>query len=151
MSSIVEKKWEYEGFQCVVKMQEIGHRCGYVGIPKGHELYCADYDEIDIGCHGGLTYADFTLLDDNSNDIWWIGFDCAHWGDLRDYESAKKLYKDNEKVYEMICRSEEIDSKTNYSSFGEIRTLEYCVEQCESIVNQIINKDYEYTPDEKEE
>lgn len=31
-----ESKFDYKGFTCVVIFQGMGHRCGYVAIPKGH-------------------------------------------------------------------------------------------------------------------
>ena len=46
---IVEKEFEYKGMKCVVTFQKHGHRCGYVGVPKGHPLYGKDYsDYLDI-------------------------------------------------------------------------------------------------------
>lgn len=35
----VEKQFYYKGYLCVVVMQTMWHRCGYVGIPKEHPLY----------------------------------------------------------------------------------------------------------------
>jgi len=52
---IVEREFEHAGYQCVVTFGYMGHRCGYVGIPKEHPLYgkkCEEYLEIkkkDIG------------------------------------------------------------------------------------------------------
>lgn len=39
----VEKDFYCEGYRCVVVMTSMCHRCGYVGIPKGHYLYKKDY------------------------------------------------------------------------------------------------------------
>lgn len=51
--------------------------CGYVRIPKGHELYGKIYTYIEnISVHGGLTYGGF---DDDGE--YWLGFDCNHWLD----------------------------------------------------------------------
>lgn len=41
----VEKDFEYKGLRCVVTFGDLGHRCGYVGIPKTHILYGKKYDE----------------------------------------------------------------------------------------------------------
>lgn len=41
----VEKDFEYKGLRCVVTFGDLGHRCGYVGIPKTHILYGKEYDE----------------------------------------------------------------------------------------------------------
>ena len=52
--------------------------CGYVEIPKGHELYERDEMEIyhneDLSVHGGLTFGG--ELD--GVDGYYIGFDCHH-------------------------------------------------------------------------
>lgn len=49
--------------------------CGYVEIPKDHKLEGVEYDDIDIQCHGGLTYSR------HEGDKWVIGFDCNHYED----------------------------------------------------------------------
>lgn len=42
---IVEREFEHAGYKCVVIFGSIGHRCGYVGIPKNHLLYGKDYSD----------------------------------------------------------------------------------------------------------
>ena len=82
------------------KHDEAGHLCGYLGVPKGHPWYGRDYDSIDAEVHGGLTYSEHEIRGGGSNpfvpkealirpyphdtaqDTYWIGFDCAHAGDL---------------------------------------------------------------------
>lgn len=45
----VESDFTYKGYRCVVIFGDMGYRCGYVGIPVGHELYKKDYgDYLDI-------------------------------------------------------------------------------------------------------
>lgn len=46
---IVETEFEHTGCKCVVTFGNMGHRCGYVGIPNTHPLYgedCGNYLEI---------------------------------------------------------------------------------------------------------
>src|SRR5262245_38842924 len=84
---------------CLIVRNHYGALCGYVGVPSGHPLHGVDYEtayeraEIDV--HGGLTYA-ATCQDGKEKDwgichvpeagrpadVWWLGFDCAHAGDL---------------------------------------------------------------------
>lgn len=46
---IIEREFEHAGYKCVVIFGSIGHRCGYVGIPKNHPLYGKDYiDYLEI-------------------------------------------------------------------------------------------------------
>ena len=42
---IVEREFEHAGYKCVVTFGSMGHRCGYVGIPKNHPLYGKGYDD----------------------------------------------------------------------------------------------------------
>jgi len=56
------------------------HPCCYISIPKNHKYYNKDYENIDIECHGGLTYSQ--KQDDNK---YWIGWDYAHCNDYMGY------------------------------------------------------------------
>jgi len=40
---IIEREFEHAGYKCVVTFGTMGHRCGYVGIPKEHPLYKKGY------------------------------------------------------------------------------------------------------------
>jgi hypothetical protein len=82
---LVEKDWITKaGLRavCVVVSFENGphHRCGYVAVQKGHKLFGAHYDAVEVDVHGGLTFSE--LNNDNypvaSDENWWFGFDCAH-------------------------------------------------------------------------
>ena len=42
---IVEREFEHAGYKCVVTFGAMGHRCGYVGVPKIHPLYGKGYDD----------------------------------------------------------------------------------------------------------
>lgn len=39
---IVEREFEHAGCKCVVTFGNMGHRCGYVGIPSTHPLHGED-------------------------------------------------------------------------------------------------------------
>jgi hypothetical protein len=159
----IEKDWEYKGLRCVVIAAEVGHRCGYVGVPKEHILFKVDYRSpvpdslqcakdkvleepvgkrsiVDVVCaaanplglhvgvlfnvHGGITYSG----DGNypvDSDLWWFGFDCGHYGDMKDQSIMSRKYLDKELEYEFITG-------------GVVRTLEYCVKECESLAEQLI-------------
>lgn len=140
--AIQEKRFEYKGFPCVVVMQAMGFRTGYVGIPKGHKLFGTDYNDIYIDCHGGLTYADNYLVDQEDEDVWWIGYDCGHYGDGHDVDTCKELFKDYPETIKQITLMQDIDIYGILCD-EKARSLEYCEEQCKNIVEQIINKTYE--------
>lgn len=137
---ILEKSFEYRGYKCVVLMTEMGHRCGYVGIPKENSLYNKYYDELNkyIGCHGGLTYSSSELHCVNDKDMWWIGFDCAHIDDRPDFETAKQMFKDNKKVIKSLETIEEVMEETTIYKVGTVKTLDFCEAQCKDIVKQVI-------------
>lgn len=81
-----------------------GHWCGYVGVPPGHpwhgqRLDDAGLDGPDIDVHGGITYAEPCAGEichvpepGESDDVWWLGFDACHAGDLQ--PSTRKLLRD---------------------------------------------------------
>jgi len=82
-------EFEHAGMPCLLLRNSSW--CGYVGVPPGHPWHGRDYDEVlpypDV--HGGLTYAAscnglicHVPKPGESDDVWWLGFDCAHSGDL---------------------------------------------------------------------
>lgn len=102
---------EATGLDCLIVRGPSGALCGYVGVPEGHpyfgveyhgctitpacgEDYCGHRPERAIEVHGGLTFSDFchegppecgichTPVEGRPDRVWWLGFDCAHSGDL---------------------------------------------------------------------
>jgi hypothetical protein len=99
------EEWRSHGLPCLVKRGPSGAWCGYVGVPPGHPWHGTSYNEalcghegcyehhIEVNVHGGLTYAAPCDGDEGEGichvpqegepaDVWWLGFDCAHSGDL---------------------------------------------------------------------
>lgn len=79
----------HAGFSCFMLRNDMGHWCGYVGVPSSHPAYMKSYDDVDVRVHGGLTYADkcndvicHVPEPGMPDDVWWLGFDTAHSGDL---------------------------------------------------------------------
>lgn len=79
------------GLPCLLARGPGGGLCGYVGVPKGHPWFEKDYGAVkpDPDVHGGLTYANhcqgmicLEVEEGEDQNIWWLGFDCAHAGDL---------------------------------------------------------------------
>ena len=130
----VEKDFMVDGFRCVIVGSYMGHRCGYIAIPKDNELYGKDYDEIDIDVHGGLTYSEYSNSEypvKSEEDVWWIGFDCAHSGDGKDMELIKSFGENNTEIKTIL------DIEARYSNYGEVRTVDYVKEQLIEAVNQL--------------
>lgn len=86
--------FEHVGMSCILhRHPSSGHWCGYVAVPPGHPWHGKDgyseNQEIGLEVHGGPTYGDkcdgeicHVAKPGEPDDVWWIGFDCAHSGDL---------------------------------------------------------------------
>ena len=137
---VIEKVFKYRGYKCVIALMSLGHRCGYVAIPNGHEYFGVDYDEIPIGCHGGLTYSgdDYPIPDGN----WYIGFDCNHYMDRPDYDALFRYFFDNEEVMESIKLKIKFDRE--FGLHGEVRSQDYVRNELMGIVNQLLGDDEPY-------
>jgi len=138
---MIEKEYTTkEGYKAVIKFLDVGHRCGYIHIPCTHKAagihyytytgfgdYSIQEDTLskvqqainDIEVHGGLTYAEY---DDNS---YVFGFDCAHCNDAPDIEKLAELGL----------------STDVFSLGGTVRTLEYCIEECNKLSEQLFEID----------
>lgn len=109
-------EFEHLGFKCLIlRHPELKHLCGYVALPPNHSYYGKHYDNIPVYVHGGLTFASEGDGDRWQKGYWWIGFDCAHWGDYspgmgdvlnrgpREYETYRNIeYVTNELKH--LCR-----------------------------------------------
>lgn len=122
-------EFEYRGFFCQVKRYTNddfgcalygGNLCGFVEVPKDHPYYQKNYDDIPMVAHGGLTFSGM------DHERFFIGFDCAHRNDLVPFYRKFLL---------SIFSSERINNitKTTY------KNVEFCIEQCKSIVGQLID------------
>lgn len=97
-------------------------------------LLCWDGESVRpdllLNAHGGITYSgkDKTYPTCNYDPIWWFGFDCAHYGDEKDFESLKEYYP--LKHYNMVKK---------YAFFdGSIRTKTYVEDECKSLAEQLV-------------
>lgn len=75
--------WMDGDCRCIVMRGPVSI-CAYVGVRQGHPLYQVDYNDIDIDCHGGLTFSrggnKYRPL-----GYWWLGWDYGHYGDKAFY------------------------------------------------------------------
>ena len=79
----------HAGFSCLLLRSRSGAWCGYVGVPSGHPSYGKAYADVPVGVHGGLTFSGpcqgdicHTPQPGMPDDVYWLGFDCSHAGDL---------------------------------------------------------------------
>lgn len=117
-----KRQWvdEDTGLPCLIVRGPSGALCGYVGVSRAHPLYGTDYDArvhsncpdgdwcmhsaVDVDVHGGLTFADrcrpgegdrgicHVVEPGEDDDVWWFGFDCAHYLDLAPAHSREYAY-----------------------------------------------------------
>lgn len=136
----VEEVFEVKGYKCVVIGGMLGFRCGYLELPADSKLYGKHYDKVNefISVHGGWTYSDYTYEVnypiESSAGAYWIGFDCGHIGDAKDFELIKSL--GDERYIQFF---EEVEGIT--PSHGTIKTVNYVKEQLINAVEQIIKFD----------
>lgn len=85
--------------------------------------------------HGGLTYAgDRVDYPVESNNLWWLGFDCGHYNDGNDWDLVEKYWGDNPQMQYRL----KIERDLGFGWDNEIRTKEYVENECKSLVDQII-------------
>jgi len=98
-------EWRYGGtprFPLLIVRGPSGALCGYVGVPPGHPHHGVKWDKIESdlsGAHCGLTYSSpcaegghicHVARKGEADDVWWLGFDCAHSGDIcPSYDDAR--------------------------------------------------------------
>jgi hypothetical protein len=77
------------GYPGLIVRGQLGALCGYAGLPPGHPCHGIGYEDVpSIEVHGGLTYGDacqgpvcHVPSPGEPDDVWWLGFDCAHYLD----------------------------------------------------------------------
>lgn len=115
-----------------------GYLCGYVTIPPTHFLYEKDYlkgDELNfIECHGGIIFSGFS-----AQNKWSIGFDCGHSGDyLPSSQMNKKKYKFREIYPLALPLPPHLEHNILFNPV--YRNIQFCIDECKSMVDQIIEK-----------
>ncbi len=84
------KDWTHLGYRCLIIRNTLvsGSLCGYVGVPPGHPWHGYNGDNIETHC--GITFngrfanpaAEVGMSEEDAAGLWFLGFDCAHHGDL---------------------------------------------------------------------
>lgn len=123
MTFKIEKSWVTEaGLPAVVMWANDSHRCGYVeltedsifyGITNEREVHVILQRSIeDLEVHGGVTYFDtpYWIHPLPEDSNMFVGFDCAHASDA-----------------------------TRYNTTGTLKSLDYCIEECESLARQLMS------------
>lgn len=118
------------GLDCLIVRGPSGALCGYVGVAPGHPYHGLDYFGCPEGCsesccnhspesrvevHGGLTFSApcdegrpdgegicHVPLPGRPADVWWLGFDCAHYGDVSPAYAAKYAFAFSDGYYKSV-------------------------------------------------
>lgn len=110
------------GYRCrIIRPYDRSHLCGYVKLPDNYSRDWVGYDEIPVEIHGGVTF--FGELSDVKDEIW-IGFDCAHLGDLSPQDLL--TYKDGPLWKDDVYRDLEYVKKECISLAKQLKDLEGC-------------------------
>lgn len=96
------------GFVCLIIRNRMGALCGYVGVEPEHSFFEQKYNSEALNAlkvHGGLTFSDHCQpgpieqtichipAPGESDNIWWLGFDCAHaWDFMPQMIAFEKKY-----------------------------------------------------------
>ena len=95
------------------------------------DIFCAglsDHPSISLffDVHGGITWSDWGKNNSFSKPGWWLGFDCAHSGDAKDYDLMDERQR---KIYE--------DYPLGFND-GIVRSKVYTEQECKNLIDQII-------------
>lgn len=159
----IEKKWYYKNLPCAVIGVNVGHRCGYVGVPITHFLAGVEYhqhcEELKkahtkalngvIGKRGVLSLiptTDNTYRPDFVFDVHG-SLTFSQWGfGGYPYPSTNTWWfgfdcahaGDAKDVELMDETHKDLERQFPVSTPGDVvRTLEYCTNECESLATQI--------------
>lgn len=89
--------------------------------------------DVFFDVHGSITYSDFHQEWTEENDTrWYFGFDCGHAGDANDYRTALRHGLISEEHYKYMVSLYE-----RFGVDGEVRSLQYCIEECEHLAEQL--------------
>ena len=83
-SGTILKDWYDDGIRYLI-MRGPCALCAYFGIPIDHPLAGSSYDDLPVGCHGGLTFGSEGDGEMRPAGFYWYGWDYAHSGDKSFY------------------------------------------------------------------
>jgi hypothetical protein len=103
-----------------------GHLCGYLKIPKDHPLFKTS---LDLDCHGGITYYEWT-------EEHWVGFDCGHLGDYIPTMESLKNQRKAAGEFEIFPIPEEFKQ---YAIFNpSYKNITYCIDELIGMIDELI-------------
>ena len=153
----IEADFKHAGYRCVVMITSIGHRCGYVGIPKDHPLYRCGYfsehpalkssniETQDKGKRGIVPLAIRTSLEICTPDVY---FD-VH-GSITYSDSQPNYPVPHDKLWwfgydcnhygdvpDIAAIADQSIRRHSLNRQGIVRTRDYCINECISLARQL--------------
>lgn len=124
---IIEKSF-YKGFgYCIVNYGT--YPCCYVALESSHPYYEKFMDDINLQCHGGITFTDYGFDSRGgvnevifSDKLWVLGWDYGHCGDFMGYY-MDSLYGLNKKQSVLL--------KSKKWTFEEL------LQDCKDVIEQL--------------
>lgn len=120
---VKEFEFKTDDYHLVSYFTSMGHRVGYLGMPKKKFKRVLKPDGIHV--HGGPTYEGPL----EGSDLEYIGFDCAHYQDAVDEETMKKLFPE---IYDQYLNI----GMFNYRS-GTVKDLDFVVREIFCMLKQV--------------
>lgn len=101
------------------------HPCCYVEIPDNHPLYLEKYDDIEIECHGGLTFSSSKLTGiDETGLKWFIGWDFAHCDDYYCSPVGSDVKGHKWTLDELICEVDNVCKQLKEWRIKKMRVID---------------------------
>lgn len=130
--AFIEKQFQYKGHDCICVFNRDGFRRGYVSVKR-----LIAFGKLDIECHGGLNFEGILSEAYMPRELYYVGFDCGHICDGRDFELAyqRGMITEIERDFSL--------GAFEYLSENPVRSLEYVENECKKIVDQLEEKSNE--------
>jgi hypothetical protein len=142
---------EFPGLACLAVRGPMGSWCGYVGVPPGHPAHGVPVQEIDgtVDVHGGITYAAPCQVESGrgaealichvpqpgeSDDVWWLGFDCGHAWDVSPELDARLRLQGSKALSEAMA---ELDEQYEHRGRTTYKPIAFVRAEVESLARQL--------------
>lgn len=142
----VEGGGKYKELEYIIIFRSMGFRCGYVLIPKDHQLYdlpegYGGLPELEkLNVHGGITFNGYmedlleqiTELPKDQKKIYLIGFDACHEYDGYDFDARDKIWTSK------LLPPREFFLETQSNFLITIKSYEFMEAQCKHLIDQLV-------------
>ena len=146
--SRIEAEQEYKGYHCIVLFYDGGWRCGYVGLPKGHQLSHIRTEKAfellgqTSEIHGGITFSDFRIPTNDEIHSpypikWYLGYDNHHGMDGYDFNKVREYWGYKRQLDAQKCAMINGLFSLDRLEQRHCATVEEVLDTCHTIVDKI--------------